>query len=127
MQKIIAVLLTIVAIIHLLPVSGALGSERLAILYGLSFDEPNIAILMRHRAILFAILGLFFLYAAFKPLLQPLAIIAGLASTLSFIGMAWFIGGYNEALYRVVMADVIAVLCLLAASVLYIICHHKKL
>ena len=59
MQKAISILLVIVGIIHLLPVSGVLGAERLSALYGLSFQEPNIAILMRHRAVLFGLLGVF--------------------------------------------------------------------
>ena len=37
-------MLVVVAIIHLLPLAGVLGGERLASLYGSSFDEPNLAI-----------------------------------------------------------------------------------
>ncbi len=60
MEKVITGLLVLVGIIHLLPVFGVLGVERLAALYGISLGEPNIEILMRHRAILFGLLGLFF-------------------------------------------------------------------
>ena len=48
-------------------------------LYGIPIDEPNLAILMRHRAVLFGLLGVFMLIAAFRPLYQPLALIAGFA------------------------------------------------
>jgi len=37
-------MLVVVAIIHLLPLAGVLGGERLASLHGSSFDEPNLAI-----------------------------------------------------------------------------------
>lgn len=67
MSYLISAMLVVVAIIHLLPLPGVLGSERLAALYGLSFDELNLAILMRHRAVLFGLLGVFFLVAAFRP------------------------------------------------------------
>ena len=69
--------LVIVGIIHLLPVTGFLGVSRLSALYGIAFEDPNLAILMRHRAVLFGLLGLFLIYAAFRPALQLLALIAG--------------------------------------------------
>ena len=119
MQKTITALLILVGVIHLLPISGVLGAERLSALYGLSFQEPNISILMRHRAVLFGILGLFFVYAAFQPTLQPLAFAAGFISVISFIGIAWSVGGYNGAVGKIVLADQVALASLLLAVVLY--------
>ena len=119
MQKTITALLILVGVIHLLPISGVLGAERLSALYGLSFQEPNISILMRHRAVLFGILGLFFVYAAFQPTLQPLAFAAGFISVISFLGIAWSVGGYNGAVGKIVLADQVALASLLLAVVLY--------
>lgn len=119
MPKIVSALLLIVAVIHLLPLSGVLGADRLHALYGLNFDEPNLAILMRHRAVLFGLLGVFLIYAAFKPSLQPLAFAAGFVSVLSYLALAWSVGSYNAALERVVVADIVALVCLVAASGLY--------
>jgi hypothetical protein len=106
-------MLVVVAIIHLLPLSGVLGNERLAALYGLSLDEPNLEILMRHRAVLFGLLGLFFLFAAFRPPLQTVAFIAGFVSVVSFLWLAWSIGGYNTQVARVFMADIVALASLI--------------
>ncbi|PSF05909.1 phosphopantetheine adenylyltransferase [Marinobacter fuscus] len=117
--------MVLVGIIHLLPVSGVLGVERLAALYGLSLGEPNIEILMRHRAILFGILGLFMVYAAFQPSLQTLAIIAGLVSVVSFIAIAWSVGGYNESVRKVVIADIIATVALVAAGAIRVISRNQ--
>ena len=125
MQKTITALLILVGIIHLLPLSGVLGAERLSALYGLSFQEPNISILMRHRSILFGILGLFFVYAAFQPALQPLAFAAGFISVISFIGIAWSVGGYNGAIGKVVLADLVALASLLLAVVLYFMASRQ--
>ncbi|MAO39356.1 MAG: phosphopantetheine adenylyltransferase [Pseudohongiella sp.] len=119
MEKVVTSLLVLVGIIHLLPLSGVLGVERLAILYGISLGEPNIEILMRHRAILFGLLGLFLVYAAFQPSLQTLAIIAGLISVVSFIAIAWSVGGYNESVGNVVIADIVATIALVAAAVIH--------
>jgi hypothetical protein len=56
-QKIVSFLLAVVAVIHLLPLMGALGPQRLQALYGLTFSEPKLLILMRRRAVLFGLLG----------------------------------------------------------------------
>ncbi len=111
------VLLIVPAVIHLLPVPGVLGRSRLTALYGLPFDDPNLLILMQHRAVLFGLLGVFLLIAAFRPELQVMAIAAGLISAVSFIVIALAGGGYNEAIQRVLVADVVAIICLGAAGI----------
>lgn len=120
MQALISAMLIVVGLIHLLPMVGVIGSARLSALYGLPFDEPNLAILMRHRAALFGLLGLFFVASAFQPAWQGLALLAGLASVLSFLWLAWSVGGCNERLRRVVLADVLALACLIVGSVAHV-------
>jgi hypothetical protein len=116
MQKLISAMLIIVGIIHLLPLSGVLGSARLTALYGLDFSHPDLAILMRHRAVLFGLLGLFLIAAAFRPAWQGAALIGGLVSVLSFLWLAWSTGGYGAPIARVVAADLVALLCLAVAG-----------
>jgi hypothetical protein len=120
MRYLVSAMLVIVAIIHLLPLSGVLGGERLAALYGLSVDEPNLAVLMRHRAVLFGLLGAFFLLAAFRPELQGIAFTGGFASVLSFLYLAWSTGSYNAQVARVVAADVVALACLVIGLAAYL-------
>lgn len=115
-QKLVTAMLIIAAIIHLLPLPGVLGSERLSSLYGLNFEEANIAILMRHRAVLFGLLGLFLAYAAFRPALQPLAFIGGFVSVVSFLALAYSTGGYNASTARVILADWVALVCLVVGA-----------
>lgn len=125
LPKIISALLIVAGIIHLLPLSGVLGAERLAALYGLSFEEPNLLLLMRSRALLFGLLGAFMLYAAWRPTLQPLALFGGLVSVLGFLLLAWSGPGYNDALRRVVIADWVALACLALAALLYLMARGK--
>jgi hypothetical protein len=120
MRYLVSVMLVVVGVIHLLPLSGALGSERLAVLYGLSFSEPNLAILMRHRAVLFGLLGLFLIFAAFQPTFQTAAFIAGFVSVVSFLGLAWSVGGYNAQVARVFVADIIALVCLIVGAAAHV-------
>jgi hypothetical protein len=105
------------AAIHLPPLVGVLGPARLAKLYGVPIAEPNLEILMRHRAVLFGLLGAFFGYAAFDPALWDLGLIAGIVSIVAFIGLARRIGGATPQLARVVRVDVVALVLLVVAGV----------
>lgn len=113
-------LLILVGVIHLLPVPGLLGADRLAALYGTQIADANLVILMRHRAVMFGLLGAFFIYAAFTPRLHAPAIVAGLVSVLSFMLIARATGGYNAAIGRVIIADVIALIALMVAAGLHL-------
>ena len=124
MRHLVSAMRVIVAIIHLLPLSGVIGSERLASLYGISFDEPNIAILMRHRAVLFGLLGLFMLFAAFAPRFQVAALVIGLVSVVSSLWLAFSVGGYNAAIGRIVTADIVALACLIVGAGAYAFTQH---
>lgn len=116
MRLLISAMLVIVAVIHLLPLQGVLGPERLSALYGLEVAESNVEILLRHRAVLFGLFGLFFLVAAFRPQLQAGAIVVGFASVVPFLVLAWTVGGYNAQVRRVVVADEVALACLVVAA-----------
>lgn len=126
MRYLVAAMLVVVGIIHLLPLSGVLGAERLAALYGLPFDDPNLAILMRHRAVLFGLLGLFLVYAAFQPALQALAFVTAFASVASFLWLAWSVGGYNAPLQRVVVADWVALGCLIVGGAAHLFLQLRR-
>ena len=111
-----AVLLGLVGIIHLLPVTGILGASSLQRLYGVAITDPNLLILMQHRAVLFAIVGGLLIASVVKPDWRPLAIMVGLISVVSFLAIAWGVGGYNPLIARVVWIDVAALLALAVAA-----------
>ena len=108
-------MLTIAGIIHLLPLPGVLGVSQLGRLYGVAIDDPNLIIFMRHRAVLFGLLGVLLVAAAFRTELRLLAYVAGMVSAVSFLAIAWSVGGYNGLTGRVVAADIAATACLLVA------------
>ena len=116
MRYLVSASLVVAGIIHLLPLSGALGPGRLAALYGLDFSESNLSILMQHRAVLFGLFGAFLVFAAFKPSLQAIAFIAAFVSVLSFLLLAWSSGGYNSLVGRVVTADLVALVALVIGA-----------
>lgn len=117
-RRAIALSIAVVAIIHLIPVSGVLGAEQLHALYGIPMDDPNLAILMQHRAVLFGLLGVYLLYSLLRPQHQWPAMVAAAVSVLSFLLIALSASAYNEAIARVVNADWIALACLALAAIL---------
>ncbi len=119
LHYLIAASLVLVGIIHLLPLIGVLGARQLERLYGINILEPNLNILMRHRAVLFGLLGVFFVVAAFQSALQIPAFLMGFASVLSFLWLARSVGGYNFSLSKVFTADLVALICLIVGSISY--------
>ena len=113
MDTLIALMLVIIGIIHLMPVTGVLGNQQLVKLYGLNFSEPNLSILMRHRAVLFGLLGAFMLFAAFSQAYRTLAFVTATVSILSFLWLARSVGSYNAEVGRVYKADIVALICLI--------------
>jgi hypothetical protein len=118
MRALVTVLLLLAAVANLLPALGVLSTARLEALYGVVIQDANLAILMRHRAVLFAIIGGLLALAAFYAPARPLAIPVGLVSMLAFIAIAGSVGDYNPLLRRVVIVDVVASLALVAAAVI---------
>jgi len=112
--------LVVAAIIHIIPLMGVLGNDRLNTMYAITVTDPNLSILMRHRAVLFGILGFFLLFAAFMPAYQTAALVAGWISVLSFFALAWSIGSYNPSIQRIVNGDVIALVSLIAATAAHV-------
>lgn len=100
--------LLVAGIIHLLPVPGVMGVSTLTRLYGIKLNDPNTAVLLQHRALLFGVLGVLMLSAIALPWLRVTALSVGLFSAASFIVVAMAVGGYNPAIGRVVFADVVA-------------------
>ena len=125
MPYLLRAMLIVIGLIHLLPVTGVLGNERLAQLYGMAFTDPNLSILMRHRAVLFGLLGGFLIYAAFRPDFQPVALIVAGVSVLSFLALAWSVGSYNALIGRVVIADIVALVCWLVAVAAWFIVNRR--
>jgi len=51
--------------------------------------------------------------------MQPLAFIAAFATIFSFFYLAATVEGYNAAIQKVVLADIVAAICLLVSVVIF--------
>lgn len=121
MRQILSLCLIVVGVIHLLPLAGVLGAERLQALYGVSLSDPSLVLLMRHRAVLFGIVGTFCLTAAFWPALQLAALVVGTISVVSFLALAAISGPLNASVGRVVVADWVALAALAVGLLMYVL------
>lgn len=117
MRYFVALCLVGAGAIHLLPLAGVLGAERLAVLYGITTPEPNLELLLRHRAVLFGLVGGLLVGSALHPPLRRLALGAGFVSAASFLLLAGLVPGINAQLSRVVRADILALALLVGAAI----------
>jgi len=115
MDKFIGAVLFLVGFMNFYPMVGVLSADRLAALYGVRVSGSDLLILMRHRAILFGILGAFLMFSAFEPSVRLFAISAGLASMLSFVILAMLIGEYGSHIRKIVLVDAAGSVALLIA------------
>ena len=110
MKWIVPTMLALVALIHLAPLAGVLGVARMEAAYGIDIAGPDLAVLMRHRAVMFGLLGGFMLVGIFVRALQPWALGLALLSAGAFVLLAWATPGHNANLTKVALVDVAAVL-----------------
>jgi hypothetical protein len=119
MHHLWAVLVLVAAAINLAPVLGVVSPERMSALYGIDLDDPNLQILMQHRAILFGVVGGLLFVAAFNPPLRVLGYVVGFSSMVSFLLIAWLVGGYNAEIQRVIVIDVVGIAALAGAALVH--------
>jgi hypothetical protein len=119
MERALTAILVVAAIVNILPMAGVASAARLEAMYGVAVDGSDMAILMRHRAVLLGIVGALLLVAAFRPDWRTPAILAGLVSMLSFVAVAFLEGGFNGQLRTVLRIDVVASILLLGGAALH--------
>ena len=119
MQHLWTFLVLVAAAINLAPVLGAFAPERMSALYGVELAHPNLQILMRHRAVLFGLVGGLLAVAAFHPPLRSVGYAVGFASMLSFLLVAWQVGGYSAEIHRVILVDVVGISALAGAALVH--------
>lgn len=112
----IDVLLGVSALIHFLPVLGALSAKRLEGLYGIPVEGPDLAVLLRHRAVLFGILGGLLVAGIVHDDYRWLALVAVLVSDIKYAALCVIHRDHNAQLGKVLRADVVSIVALVAAG-----------
>ena len=119
MNYLIAFLFIVAGLINFAPITGVFA-DQLDKLYQIGDISTDVELLMRHRAILFGIVGAIILAAAFVPGLRLAATIAGLVSMLSFIALVFAGENSNPNLIQIAWIDVGATLALLLGFILHL-------
>lgn len=99
------VALALVAVIHALPVLGIVGDKGLTRLYGDSQLTSGIALLLRHRAAVFATLAGLSIAAIFVETWQVPVLLFALGSVVSFVALWISTRERSPAINRVAYID----------------------
>lgn len=119
MESIHRLFLLITGIVHLLPFSFMILPGQLQKSYGVDMTDPNLQLLLRHRALFFGMIGGFLLYSVIKKRYYGLASFLGLVSMGSFVLLYYTIGGINTQLRDVMLIDIYLFFPLLVITLLY--------
>ena len=115
MNELYLVLLFVVGVINFLPVIGVLSLSKINQSYGLEVNDANTQILLRHRAVLFGLIGGFIILSVFEPQYQVVAIVFALVSMLSFLIICKLVGNPNASLTKIAKVDVVGLVLLCLA------------
>ena len=108
--------LFLLSLIHLGPLVGVLGVARVEALYGIDIAGPDLELLLRHRAVLFGMVGAVMLTAVWKPSYRTLAFALAFANLTAFLALSWQVGDVSAELGRVGIVDAVG-LAILAIGV----------
>lgn len=120
MQSLFRSVLFLCGLIHLLPFALAFMPDRIASAYGVEVSGSDMALLLRHRAVLFGIVGAIMVHSSLTRSNYLLATLTGLVSMLSFVWLFMHIGGINDSLRRIMLVDMAASLALAVTAVFFL-------
>lgn len=115
MENIYRIALFLAGIINILPAFLAFIPDKISKSYGIELPNGNYELLLRHRAILFGIIGGLMIYSAIAKKYYTIATSVGLISMVSFILLFFLIGkDINSELKNIMIVDIVAsfILCL---------------
>ncbi len=120
MELIFRICLFVTGIINLLPSILAFIPNKIRDSYGVEILDSNYELLLRHRAVLFGIIGGVMIYSAITKQNYALAVTTGLISMISFIVLYKVIGGgVNPELTKVMKIDIVGIVILIIGFVLF--------
>jgi hypothetical protein len=111
-----SVLLLAVGLVNLLPGLAGLLPSATGPLYGVTPADPSVELMLRHRAILLALVGAGLLTAVLIRRLRPAAMTAAAISMSSFVVLQLATSDTTPQLARVATVDIFALAALALAA-----------
>lgn len=118
MEAVVVTLLALVGLINVAPLVGIASRSKLEALYGTPVDTPELAVLLRHRALLFGLVGGLTLASIGLAELRPAALTLCLLSMLGYLLLVAQERTRDPSLRRVAAIDLAGVAFATAALVI---------
>ena len=120
MEQVFRVCLFITGVINFVPTFLVFLPDKISSAYGIEIPDTNYELLLRHRAVLFGIIGGVMIYSAIKKTHYALSVTMGLISMISFIVLFYLMDGtLNPELIKVMKIDMGGIIILLVGLGLY--------
>jgi hypothetical protein len=103
-----ALCFAVVGIIHLLPIAPVFAPDTLTRLYGVAPDDATQLLLLRHRALLLALVGALCVWAAWVPAIRPAALVAAGLNIAGFLAFYALYDAPPGPLRTIALADLVA-------------------
>lgn len=120
MEIIFRICLFIAGIINFVPSILSIIPDKIESSYGVRLDDSNLELLLRHRAVLFGIVGGIMIYSSFTKRYYSLALLIGFISMISFLILFMIVDGeINSELNKVLKADIVGLIFLITGGGIY--------
>lgn len=120
MELAFRVCLFIAGVINIAPSILAILPHKISSSYGVEIPDSNFELLLRHRAVLFGIVGGVMIYSSITKRNYPMSVCIGLISMISFVVLLKLTNGeVNPELNKVMKIDVVGIVILLIGFCLY--------
>ncbi len=120
MEIIFRICLFIAGVINFIPSFLAFLPSNINKSYGIEIPNADYELLLRHRAILFGIVGGIMIYGAITKKNYYLAFVIGCISMVSFILLSYLVSSQiNSELFKVLKIDVVGLAILIIGFILF--------
>ena len=119
MRRLWILFVLVAAAIDTAPVLGAVSPERMSARYGVALEDPNLEILMRHRAVLFGIVGGLLFACIFHPPLRLAAYATNFTSMAAFVVVTLLVGDYSAEIRSILLVDLVGLASLASACFIH--------